>query len=230
MILAVSGGKGGVGKSTVSFNLGRELDAVVVDADLTTPDLPWSRGPDLHDVLADRASPMEAVEEIGSVEVLPCGRSLAGARAADLGALAEAVDLIDRQYGRVIIDCPAGLAADVGYQLYSADAAVIVTTPDRAALSNALKTADLAGKVESPVVGTVLNKTTAADDEVIADRVEQEFGAPTTTIEKSAPLREAQEKWLPIRAHDPEAAVVESFEELATTIENCRRQLLSTRP
>lgn len=227
MILAVCGGKGGVGKSTVSLNLGHEFDAVVVDADLTTPDLPWGRGPDLHDVLADRAAPMEAVEEIGSVKLLPCGRTLAGARAADLERLSEVVEMIDRQYGRVIIDCPAGLAADVGYQLYSADAAVIVTNPTRPALSNALKTRDLARKVESPVVAAVMNKTTADDDGVIARRVEREFGAPTTTIQQSDTLREAQEQWLPLREHDPDAPAVEGFEAVAETLENCERQIKS---
>ncbi|MFW5973812.1 MAG: P-loop NTPase, partial [Natrialbaceae archaeon] len=73
MILAVTAGKGGVGKSTVAYNLGAELDAVVVDADLGMADLPGSRGPDLHDVLAGRASPLEAVREAGPVPILPCG-------------------------------------------------------------------------------------------------------------------------------------------------------------
>ena len=83
MILAVTAGKGGVGKSTVAYNLGAELDAVVIDADLGMADLPTTHGPDLHDVLADRATPLEAVREEGPVDLLPCGRSLAGARAAD---------------------------------------------------------------------------------------------------------------------------------------------------
>ncbi|MEF8821901.1 MAG: P-loop NTPase, partial [Halovenus sp.] len=77
MILTVTAGKGGVGKSTVAYNLAAELDAVVVDADLGMADLPTSRGPDLHDVLAGRASATEAVREGGPVKLLPCGRSLA---------------------------------------------------------------------------------------------------------------------------------------------------------
>ncbi|MCU4718781.1 MinD/ParA family ATP-binding protein [Halapricum hydrolyticum] len=223
MILAVCGGKGGVGKSTVSLNLARELDAVVVDGDLTTPDLPWGRGPDLHDVLAGRASPLDAVERIGTVDVLPCGRTLAGARAADLERITDAVGPLDRRYGRVIVDCPAGMGADVGSQLFSADAAVLVTVPTRAGLSSALRTRQLARALETPVVSAVLNKST--DDEVIADRLERAIGAPAVTIERHDDVSRAQRTWQPVRDACPDSPVVEAFETVAETITDAEREL-----
>ncbi len=140
MIVAVSGGKGGVGKSTVSLNLGRELGAIVVDADLATADLPRGSGPDLHDVLAGRADPLEAVEPIGSVRFLPCGRTLAGARASNLARLPRVVDRLERECGRVVVDCPAGLARDVGVQLECAHVSVLVTAPTESALVDAVRT------------------------------------------------------------------------------------------
>ncbi|QSG07660.1 MinD/ParA family ATP-binding protein [Halapricum desulfuricans] len=227
MILAVCGGKGGVGKSTVSLNLARELDAVVVDADLTTPDLPWGRGPDLHDVLAGRASPVDAVERVGTVDVLPCGRTLAGARAADLERIADIVGPLDRRYGRVILDCPAGMGADVGSQLFSADGAVLVTVPTRAGLSSALRTRQLARALETPVVSAVLNKS--AGDEVIANRLERAIGAPTVTIERHGDAARAQRTWQPVRDAYPDSPVVEAFETVAETITDAERELKSRR-
>jgi len=109
MILTVTAGKGGVGKTTVAYNLAAELDAVAVDADLGMADLPSARGPDLHDVLSGRATPVEAVREAGPVSVLPCGRSLAGLRGADPAELVDAVRAVVCEYDRVVVDAPASL-------------------------------------------------------------------------------------------------------------------------
>ncbi|QSG04421.1 MinD/ParA family ATP-binding protein [Halapricum desulfuricans] len=227
MILAVCGGKGGVGKSTVSLNLARELDAVVVDGDLTTPDLPWGRGPDLHDVLAGRASPIDAVERVGTVDVLPCGRTLAGARAADLERITDVVGPLDRRHSWVVLDCPAGLGADVGYQLFSADAAVLVTAPTRAGLVNALRTRQLARQLETPIVSAVLNKTTG--DEVIRDRLERTIGAPTVPVERDADVARAQRTWQPVRDTAPDSPAVDAFETVAETITDAERDLKERR-
>jgi len=109
VILAVAGGKGGVGKTTLAYNVAAALDAVVVDADLGMADLPGGRGPDLHDVLAGEADSIEALRA-GPVDIVPCGRTLAGARAADLRRLESAVAAIERERGTVVLDCPAGAA------------------------------------------------------------------------------------------------------------------------
>ena len=160
MILAVVGGKGGVGKSTVAYNLGAALDAVVVDADLAMADLPTGRGPDLHGVLAGRAEPVEAVRESGPVALLPCGRSLAGARACEPTALVAAVEAVRDEYGRVVVDCPAGLSSDAGLPLLAADACVLVTRPTEAALAAAMRARELARAVETPLVTTSMARTT----------------------------------------------------------------------
>ncbi|WP_123536460.1 MinD/ParA family ATP-binding protein [Halosimplex salinum] len=225
MILAVCGGKGGVGKSTVSLNLSRELDAVAVDADLATPDLPRGRGPDLHDVLTGRAAPMEAVETVDSIELLPCGRTLAGARAADLTKLPKTLAMVDRQYGRVVVDCPAGLARDVGYQIHGADAVVLVTTHDRPALLNAFRTRHLAGELDTPVAGVVLNKATDEEDREVADRVENEMGATTTVVPRHSTLATSFRAGRPLRDHDPECPALPAFETLTDRIEESERQI-----
>ncbi|WP_207586491.1 MinD/ParA family ATP-binding protein [Halomontanus rarus] len=226
MILAVSGGKGGVGKSTVSLNLARELDAVVVDADLATPDLPSGRGPDLHDVLAGRATPTDAVERIGSVLVLPCGRTLAGARASDLATLRRTVETLDRQYGRVVVDCPAGLARDVGVQLHSADVAVLVTMPERAALLDAYRTRHLAHEVGTPIASVVLNRGTRPQHEALAERVEETFGTPTTILERRAAVAAANARGKPVRDVEPDSPAVDVLSTLARSVERCDRRRL----
>jgi septum site-determining protein MinD len=254
MIVAVTGGKGGVGKSTVSLNLGRELDAVVVDGDLATADLPRGHGPDLHDVLAGRTDPVDAVAEFGSIKILPCGRTLEGARASRLDGIVETVGAVERQYGTVVIDCPAGLARDVGMQLHSADVSVIVTTAKKPALLNAYRTRELSLNVDTPLASVALNMVRdgpgandgdqgfsvgdytlggsgeASDGEqtgtdAIAERIEATFGAPTTVVPKHRAVAQAQADWEPVRDHAPDCAAVDSFERLARRIEACESRI-----
>ncbi|MDG5776106.1 chromosome partitioning protein ParA [Haloarculaceae archaeon H-GB2-1] len=220
MILAVTGGKGGVGKSTVAYNLGAELDAVVVDGDLGMADLPASRGPDLHDVLAGRASVFEAVREDGPVTLLPCGRSLAGAKASDPTALVEVVERVADEYGRVVIDCPAGMRADVGLPLYAATACVVVTTPHRTALTDALRVRELARELDAGLVAVVLNR---AHSEERTTTVERRLGAPVTKIPESTRLA-ASSTWAdPVASVAPESEVHEQFRTLATSIQSSLR-------
>lgn len=227
MIVAVSGGKGGVGKSTLSLNLGYELDAVVVDADLATADLPTGtgRGPNLHDVLAGRATPMDAVETVGPVRILPCGRTLEGARASNLATLGRVVSQLEQQCGRVVVDCPAGLARDVGVQLYSADVAVLVTMATKAALQDAYRTRKLALAVETPVAAVVLNQSRSTTDERLLPAIEDKLGVPTTRIPKRTDVATATAAGQPVREQYPESPVLEALESLTWTIERCENRL-----
>jgi septum site-determining protein MinD len=230
VILAVAGGKGGVGKSTVAYNVGAALGArgtdgrrtVVVDADLGMANLPFGRGPDLHDVLAGRACPLEAVRH-GPVPVLPCGRSLAGARASDLAGLERAVRAVEREYGDVVLDCPAGMRADAGVPLAVADACLLVTTPAPFAVADAVRSRELARELDCGLAGVVLNRADETTRETV-ETFERLLGAPVTLLPTDSALARSVETGRPAVVDDLATPVAERLDSVASSVENARRR------
>lgn len=219
MIVAIASGKGGVGKSTIAYNLGAVMDAVVVDADLGMANLPTGMGPDLHDVLAGRADPREAIRA-GPVTLVPCGRSLAGARAADLTALTDVVSALHRECEHVLIDCPAGLRADAGVPLAVADASVLVVSPRAFALADAVRTRELARELEADVVGLALNRVV---DEPPVEAIERTLGAPATVVPADPRLGASIERGYPVSTAGTGTRAGGAIRELADAIRACER-------
>jgi septum site-determining protein MinD len=208
VILAIAGGKGGVGKSTVALNVADALDAVVVDADLAMADLPGGRGPDLHDALAGRADALEAVRVVDGVRVLACGRTLAGARASDVRRLAPALQAVEREVGRVVVDCPAGMAADAGVALAVADRVGLVVEATAFALPAAIRTRALARELDAGLAGVVLNRAPPAVDEGAFSRA---LGAPAVSVPESEMVAVAQAKGRPVAREQPESDATAAF-------------------
>lgn len=237
MILAVAGAKGGVGKSTVALNLGAAAGAVVVDADLSMADLPTARGLDLHDVLAGRADPVEAVREDGTVDLLPCGRTLAGARASDPQRLVETLEAVADTYNRVVVDCPAGMAADAGLALLAADACLLVTTPEPTAVAGALRTRELARQLETGLCRVVLNRVGegagdrigegtmegpgGAEEGVRERSIREVLGAPVVPIPEDETVARAQAYGQPVGTVARESVAAQRFRELASAVQSC---------
>lgn len=182
-------------------------------------DLPAGRGPDLHDVLAGRATPLEAVDESGPVRLLPCGRTLAGARASEPRGLVDVLAAVDAEYGTVVVDAPAGMAADAGLPLFAATAAVLVTTPAPTAMTAALRTRALAAELDAGLAAAVVNKAAGS---VAVERFRRLLGAPVTVVPASAAVARAQRTGCPVATVEPAAPAVPRFDEIAERARACR--------
>ncbi|MDZ7850000.1 MAG: chromosome partitioning protein ParA [Halodesulfurarchaeum sp.] len=218
MIVTVCGGKGGVGKSTLSLNLGAALDAVVVDADFGMADLPTDGGPTLHDVLAGRADPLEAVRTEWAVGVLPAGRSLAGARSVEPTELVGVLETLAATYEYVIVDAPAGFDADAALPIVAADCCVLVTTPDPATLADAVRTRSLARELGTDLGAVVLNRAAA-----VRESVTETLGGPQFAVPDRADIHAAQQSGLPVALTDAPPAARTPFEAVASHVRTLNR-------
>jgi flagellar biosynthesis protein FlhG len=178
-----TGGKGGVGKTTLAANLGVELArsgrrVLLVDLDLGLGNL--------H--VALRLSPRACVEDAldgsrrladcvvagpGGVHVLPAGSGNPAMATADgerRARLREALCALSRDYDLVVGDSAAGIGPDVLAFATLADQVLCVTTPDPAALTDAfglIKALDRFARDarrELPTPGLVLNQVGGVDE------------------------------------------------------------------
>jgi len=148
--IAVTSGKGGVGKTQVSANLAVALarqghSVLVLDADLglASQDLVLGVTPrsDLM-ALLERGAPASEVlvEGPAGVMLLPAcpGRyEMANLGGADRDRLVAAVDAIAKQFDVLVVDTGAGLGANSVAFAALADEVILVATPDPTSLRDA---------------------------------------------------------------------------------------------
>lgn len=165
-MLAIAGGKGGVGKTTTALGVGvalaaRRRDPVVVDADADAPNLHLVAGTD-----GDGLDDLVAGSEIAAAST-PAPRydgvRILGARPGAPVARALRALVTERP---VVVDTPAGASPDAVLPLRLADHALVVTTPDPEAVQDAAKTARVARSVGTTVVGWVVSRSSTVPDHV----------------------------------------------------------------
>lgn len=228
--IVISSGKGGVGKTTTAINLGTALsmqgrDVIVMDGNLTTPDLGLYLGApkvpvSLHDVLQNQKSIFEAVYKHPSgLKVIPAAISLNALKGLELRKLKKVFQELKGESELVIIDSAAGLGADVQKVFKLADEALIVTNPEIAAVTNALKTARLAENYGATVIGIVLNKLRKDRYEMSEKEIEEILEIPIIAkIPESRKIRKAYQERQPIVYAYPHSSASKAFKQLASKI------------
>lgn len=208
--LSITGGKGGVGKTTLAANLAVTLardgvKVLIVDVDFALANLDIVLGLDPARTVAaffgDERSLRECVVEgPAGLHVLPAAsglHELAGLADDDRERFLEELSELSADYDLVIADCPAGIGADVLAFCSLADHVLVVTSPDPAAVTDAygvIKALDAWSTevdVEMPTPEVVVNFATDAAE---ADAVTQKLAAVCRRFLARSPVLGG---WLP---------------------------------
>jgi ATP-binding protein involved in chromosome partitioning len=239
-VIAVSSGKGGVGKSTVAANLAIALArqghrVAVMDADIYGPNIPRMFGRfDKPVVIQGRIQPLEA----HGVKLMSIGFLVErDAPAIWRGPIIMKVIqqfLRDVDWGDLdyfLVDMPPGTGdAQLSLvQSVTVHGAVIVTTPQEMAVGDALRGAKMFEKVSVPVYGIVENMAAFTDPttglkvaffgEGGGQRLADEVGVPLLgSVPLSAGLAEAADAGTPIIVADPNCPAALALLEIAERV------------
>lgn len=224
-VLAVASGKGGVGKTTTTVNLGAALaadgyDVAVVDVDLGMANLAGLVGVDpqatLHDVLAGKAPLKAACYDAYGTTVVPGSTVLEAFADADARRLERVVRDLERDHQVVLLDAGAGLSHDIAAAIDAADGVLLVATAELSSLTDAGKTGRLVEKLEKPVVGAVFTRTGggAFDDvEGIAAALGT-TNAVTASIPRDENVRRSIRRGVPVVDLEPDTPASRAYRRL----------------
>ncbi len=171
-VVAVSSGKGGVGKSTVAVNLAVALSQLeyrvgLLDADIWGFSIPRMMGAGVDKLSADQTTRLIVPAELYGIKVVSTGLIIENEETALMWRglmLSKALEqfLNEVEWGELdylVIDMPPG-TGDIQMalaRLLPQAEMVVVTTPQIAAQKVAVRVADMARRSHMPIIGVIEN-------------------------------------------------------------------------
>ena len=169
--IVVTSGKGGVGKTTATVNIGAALaesgmSVLLMDADLGLRNLDLMLGVenrivyDIVDVLEGRCRLRQAIVKNKRNErlaLLPASQTK-NKDAIKKGQMQMLIGEIRNSYDFILIDCPAGIEQGFNNAVEGAEEAIIVCTPEISSVRDADRVAGLLAGSEIDSVKLVVNR------------------------------------------------------------------------
>jgi septum site-determining protein MinD len=149
-VIVITSGKGGVGKTTTSANVGTGLaqmgkSVVLIDADIGLRNLDVVMGLEnrivynLVDVIEGNCRIKQALikdKKHAGLYLMPAAQTR-DKNCVTPGQMVKLIDGLRLQFDYVIIDCPAGIEQGFQNAIAAADRALVVTTPEVSAIRDA---------------------------------------------------------------------------------------------
>jgi ATP-binding protein involved in chromosome partitioning len=233
-VIAIASGKGGVGKSSLTVNIGAALAALghevgLLDADIYGHSIPHMLGIDQKPVVVDKmiVPPVAHDMRLMSIGFFLDDNQPVMWRGPMLHRALEQF-LQDVHWGDLdvlVIDMPPGtgdVSISLGQLLPRAEA-VVVTTPQPLAQEVASRAATMAQKTGMRLVGVIENMTSDVFGAGGGQRLANELGVPLLgSVPLDARLREAGDAGVPLVTSDPDSEPAQAITELARVIDASR--------
>lgn len=229
-LIAIASGKGGVGKTTTTVNLGVALthfnkNIIIIDANLTTPNIGLHLGmhgtlTTLNDVLEGKASIVDAIHLHSSgLRVIPAAMNLNRLKTTKPERLWDVVLDLFGSADIVLLDTPAGLESGAKSVLDSTEEVLIVTNPERPAVTDALKTIRMAYNSGAYVLGVVVNKYRGDEHDMKIPDIESALDLSVIgTIPYDEEVRKSIRLKGPVVVRAPRSKSAHAFKKLAATL------------
>lgn len=226
-VIGILSGKGGVGKTVTSINLSSALrefghDSIIVDADISSANLTVHLGlPDpmisLQDVLEGKAHIHKAIKAVPrGLKIVPASLTLEQ-NIVDMSSLNEVIR--EGLSGLTIIDAPPGFNKDIHHVMDACDEILVVTNPDIASVTDAMKVIELSRRREKNVLGVVVTRVTGKDYEVGTSEIEALCEVPIFgVIPEDNKVKESLAERIPVVYRSPNSKAAIHYKHLASNM------------
>lgn len=231
-IITIASGKGGVGKTTLTANLGIALSEIgfkvlLIDADIAMSNLSLLVGLDnppltLHDVLLGASSAQDVIYDgPKDVKVIPSGLSISNYQRVDVERLISVVKSLITDFDYILIDAPAGIDKNVISAISASTQVLLITEPTSPSVADVFKVKIVCERLNQRVMGVVVNKVSDKRGEISEKEIMKMLELPSYgKIPYSDDIREAflLKKIKPTLVHNPSSSAANSFRYIARKI------------
>ena len=170
-VIVVTSGKGGVGKTTTTANIGYALarhgfEVLLIDTDIGLRNLDVVMGLEnrivynLVDVVEGNCRHQQAItrdKQCDKLSLLPAAQTR-DKSAVSPEQMIKLINQLKPDYDYIIIDCPAGIEQGFKNAIAAAKRAIVVTTPEVSAIRDADRIIGILNANEIPRIDLVVNR------------------------------------------------------------------------
>ena len=230
-VIGIVSAKGGVGKTTVTANLGAALASefgrkvVAVDCNLTTSHLGLYLGVysplyTLNNILRNEVSLQQATcEHASGLKVIPASLGINDLYDIDTNNLRKILKNTFSQMDIILLDSSPGLGREALITLQTSEELIFVTTPHIAPIVDITKTRQLATRMHKKPIGIVLNRVKNQRYELKTEEIEQLTNLPViATIPEDENAIKSTNSKVPLVSMYPNSLGSRAFFKLAADL------------